>query len=345
MCTTCREFQEIEVPLNLDKKQITSELSRAKRAQSESESCTKPFYNKGLTKAKCAKRANRKAISRTQISILLSLDSPLKEQYERTLRCNEYLFKWKKPITNETKYTANYCGKRWCPVCGSKNTAEKISSYEHSFNEMIDPQFVTLTVPAVTVDKLKKTIRSMPKTFALCKDLMRKKGYYLTGIRKIESEWNEQKDTFNPHFHIIVDGIDNAIELVNQWLKHIDGSNPKAQSIIKADKGTLKELFKYTTKQVSGKRRMVFNAQAQDAIYRALNRVRTFQSFGNIKKRKPVVDPIEQDQPFKDWIKIDSYRWDVRRNNWYNTNNKPVFSVSIRPNTKAIIDIMNKGSG
>jgi hypothetical protein len=249
--------------------------------------------------------------------------------------------------TGKLKVTANYCGKRWCSTCSARKTAEMLSSYEHILDHMKDPQFVTLTIVAVTQEQLKAEVRRMAKTFARCKDSMRKKGFILYGIRKIESNYKITKGTFNPHYHLIIDGIDNAIELVREWMKHNKGTNRRAQKIKQADKGTLKELFKYTTKQVTGKRKKSFHAQAQDAIYRAFLGVRTFQTFGKIKKHKAKAEAIEQEKQEhgQEYILKDRFRWNYQRMNWLNDKGKPIHRVQIKASTKAIISIIEQGSG
>jgi hypothetical protein len=340
MCTTCKELDQIRGSLNLDKKQITSELV-------ETVSCTKPIIINALTQAQCAKRANRKAIDVAHINQLLKLDSPLFEQYQRTARCNDTFWVYSYTKTGKLKITANYCGKRWCTTCAARKTAELLSAYEHVLNHMNDPQFVTLTIVAVTQDQLKAAVRKMAKTFALCKDLMRKKGFNLYGIRKIECNYKITAGTFNPHFHLIIDGIDNAIELVKQWLKHNKGTKRTAQKIKAADQGTLKELFKYHTKQVQGKKIKAFRAQAQDAIYRAFSSVRTFQTFGNIRKSKVAQETIKQEkqEQGEDRVLVGRFRWHYQKMNWYDDQGKPIHRVQIRKSTKAIIATINQGSG
>jgi hypothetical protein len=249
--------------------------------------------------------------------------------------------------TGKLKVTANYCGKRWCSTCSARKTAEMLSSYEHVLDHMKDPQFVTLTIVAVTQAQLKAEVKRMAKTFALCKDSMRKKGFILYGIRKIECGFNSIKSTFNPHFHLIIDGLDNAIELVNEWLKHNKGTDPEAQNIRTANKGTLKELFKYTAKQVSGKRKKVFNPEAQDAIYRAFLGVRTFQTFGKIKKHKAAAEAIEQEKQEHGelYVRIDAFRWNKKRMNWINAKGKAIHPVQIKASTQNILAIIEQGSG
>lgn len=297
---------------------------------------------KPITLESCTKRAGRKAISKAQCTKLLQLDSPLREQYERSSRCNEILFLKQHIGTGKQKLTANYCGKRWCAVCSAKKTAEMISGYEHAFDEMLDPYFVTLTIVAVKEENLKQAIRQMPKTFAQCKDAMRKKGFSLYGIRKIESNYKPSAQTYNPHFHLIVDGRKEAIELVDQWYTRNDGVVYKAQEIKKADKNTLKELFKYTTKAVTGKDQKRFNAKAQDAIYRALLGVRTFQTFGSIKKKQRQIDPIEQEMSSDTWVTVKAYYWNQQQTNWktYQTG-ETLHPVTLRASTKAIIKIIS----
>ena len=171
---------------------------------------------------------------------------------------------------------------------------------------------------------------------------MHKKGFSLCGIRKIESNYNTSRKTFNPHFHLIVDGRKEAIELVDQWYTRNDGVVYTAQKIKKADKRTLKELFKYTTKAVTGKDQKRFNAKAQDAIYRALLGVRTFQTFGAIKKKQRQIDPIEQETSSDVWVTVKAYYWNQEQTNWktYQTG-ETLHPVKLRASTKAIVKIIS----
>jgi hypothetical protein len=315
--------------------EIAADLTK-KRASSEH------LDKKPITLESYTKRAGRKAISKAQVRKLLELDSPLKEQYERSDRCNEIIWEKQQICSGKKKVTANYCGKRWCAVCSSKKTAEMISGYEHAFEQFREPMSVTLTVVAVPAENLKQAIKQMLKTFASIKDVMRKKGIKLIGIRKIESNYNTSRKTFNPHFHLIIDGRKAAIELVDQWYTRNDGIVYKAQKITHADKGSLKELFKYVTKAVTGKDQKRFNAKAQDTIFRALLGIRTFQTFGSIKKKQRQIDPIEQEMNSDGWVTVKAYYWNQEQTNWktYQTGDV-LYPVKLRASTKAIIKIIS----
>ena len=127
------------------------------------------------------KRQVRKAISHSIAQKLYNLNSPLKNQYERSLNCGEHV-----KLLSDGSTQSWYCGKRWCTVCNAIKQAELIEGYLPALNEMAEPYLVTLTIPSVTSEKLKGTISDMPKTFARIKDTARKKGIKLSGIRKIE---------------------------------------------------------------------------------------------------------------------------------------------------------------
>jgi hypothetical protein len=315
--------------------EIAADLTK-KRASSEH------LDKKPITLESYTKRAGRKAISKAQVFKLLELDSPLKDQYERCDRCNEVVWEKQHVVSGKNKLFANYCNTRMCAVCSSKKTAEMIAGYEHAFEQFKEPMFVTLTMVAVPAESLKQAIKQMQKTFASIKDVMRKKGLKLIGIRKIESNYNARRKTFNPHFHLIIDGRKEAIELVDQWYMRNDGVVYKAQKIKHADKNTLKELFKYTTKAVTGKDQKRFNAKAQDTIYRALLGIRTFQAFGSIKKKPRQIDPIEQEMNSDGWVTVKTYYWNQEQTNWktYQTG-ESLYPVKLRASTKAIIKIIS----
>lgn len=295
------------------------------------------------------KRAERKAITSSQINHLLKLDSPLKNQYERTSRCSEILFLKEHQLTGQQKVTANYCGKRFCSVCSAIKTAEMMIGYYKPVSDLLDVHFVTLTVPAVKANRLKSEMKSMIKTFSKLKDSMRKSGQPLSGIRKIECNYNPEADTFNPHFHLIIESRINSVEIVDKWLKYNPAAVIEAQDIQKADDKTLKELFKYSVKSVIGKR---FNPEAQDNIYRALSGVRTFQNFGNVKKQAVTVDNLSDSEEHQieddslssgHWRTIDSFHWCSDSNNWISWNGEIIYQSTIRPKIREMLYHIKSG--
>jgi hypothetical protein len=289
----------------------------------------------------------RKAVTKEQIYPLLALNSTLVEAYERTSRCAEDILLQEHTVTKENRMISWYCGKRWCSVCSAQKTANLTKGYWHAIEAMQNPMFVTLTVVAVSEHELKHRIKSMSASITKIKDRMRKRGMPLNGIRKVESNVNVEAQTYNPHYHFVVDGEVEANMLREEWLKsHVDVSayhpsyefiaqsgelfhttiNPEAQQVKVADEGSLVELFKYVSKSIVGKR---FHAKEQDVINRAFLNVRAFQPFGNVRKASETSDIdindedaiLDEDSTLRgeyrtiarcSWIQGDTYLWVCR---------------------------------
>lgn len=313
----------------------------------KSELCEDYLDTLQITSELLNKRAERKAVTSSQINQLLKLDSPLKNQYERTSRCNEVIFLKEHTLTGEQKVTANYCGKRFCSVCSAIKTAEMINGYFTPISQMPDLHFITLTVKAVKAKQVKSKIREMIKTFTKLKDSMRKADRAISGIRKIECNYNPDADTFNPHFHLIISGRNQAIEIVDRWLSYNPDAVIEAQDISKADAQSLKELFKYSVKSVIGKK---FYPVAQDVIYRALSGVRTFQNFGDVQKSSVTVDNSELDVEYQiednealtgQWRTIDCFTWSHHSNTWINDYGEPLYISTIREKVHNMVTHIN----
>jgi hypothetical protein len=149
--------------------------------------------------------------------------------------------------------------------------------------ELVEPQFVTLTVPNVPAHKLRIMIKQMLKTCQDISQVMRKRrGIKLVGLRKLETTYAGERDDYHPHFHFIIEGREASKVFLTEWLARWPQATRKAQDIRPADDGALAELFKYFTK-VTGKTKRgdkrIF-LLALDNIMQATNGLRTFQPFG-----------------------------------------------------------------
>lgn len=292
------------------------------------------------------KRQVRKAVSYQIAEKLYELESPLKRQYERSLNCGQYV-----KLLSDGTYQSWYCGKRWCTVCSAIKQAELIEGYLPSLQAMGAPYLVTLTIPSVKAEALKGTIRTMPKVFAKIKDSARKKGFPISGIRKIECNYNQAADTFNPHYHILVNGEIEARYLHSEWLKRVQGTKSIAQDIQVADRVSLKELFKYQSKVIVGKK---FNAKATDTILQALNGIRTIQPFGTVKKARlkfdkdsgQVVTLSDTDKPVEsnsEAYTVDVYTWHPHYSVWLNDSGEPLLHTSLSEAHQDILKLIRDG--
>jgi hypothetical protein len=245
----------------------------------------------GSEKEFLRKRAKRKYFTQYLAGQLAMLESPLKKAYRNSLHCCSELKQ------HEDKITAKYCKNRWCMVCNSIRTAKNINGYEPEFKKLLDPQFLTLTVPNVKKDELRETIRCMKKTWqAVYKKFHRqcqKLKIKLVGVQKLECTYNAVEDTYHPHFHFIIDGKPIASAIHDEWLARFPSARRAAQDLRPADLNSMKEMFKYFTKVVttSGNTRRIY-IPAMDVIFQAMQGFRVFQPFG-IKAVNDEPDDLE----------------------------------------------------
>lgn len=102
---------------------------------------------------------------------------------------------------------SNSCNNRFCPIC-AKNKSVKdaiamkiISNYVKSLKRAFI--FVTLTAPNCKGEELKEEINKYNDAFKLM--FKRKEFAFIKGfVRKLEVTYNQEKDTYHPHFHILV---------------------------------------------------------------------------------------------------------------------------------------------
>lgn len=269
-----------------------------------------------------ANRARAKLITNTLVLRLVDVkDSPLTKSYWRSFHCANSIEQRGKTL--KTKY----CKNRWCMVCNRIRTAMLIKGYEPGLKELKEPQFVTLTFPNVGGHDLRKEIKGMYASFKRITDRLKKRGVKLRGIRKLECTHNPSRGNFNPHYHLLIEGLSNARAVVQEWLKEYPDASPKAQYIEAANDGTIMELMKYFTKILPSKKsratgKLEINAKALDTMFQAMQGVRVFQPFGISKHiseeieelEKKEYDVVEQEyaiwvweQDVADWLGFESY--------------------------------------
>jgi hypothetical protein len=124
----------------------------------------------------------------------------------------------------------------------------------------------------------------MLKTFRQIVDMARKRKTPFVGIRKLEVTYNDKRNDYHPHLHVLIEGKENAEMLRDGWLKRLPMASYEAQDIQKSEGNDLKEIFKYFTKIFSRDKETKevkrVNVAALDVVIRTLHGRRTFQSFG-----------------------------------------------------------------
>lgn len=160
---------------------------------------------------------------------------------------------------------------------------------------MQEPHFVTLTAPTISAEELPNRLKVMSQDFKRVQEVMKKRGTRLIGVRKIECTYNPESDKYHPHFHVLVEGYEEAETLRHEWLIRNPTASEKAQDVRQADSDTLIEVFKYTAKHCSKGRRSM-NAKSLHTIYKALRGIRTFQSLGGFGTALEVSEEGEEMQ-------------------------------------------------
>jgi len=293
------------------------------------------------TLAQLRKRAKAKAITNAICFKLVTLDSPLEKSYRNTLYCSDRLDQ------ANGKITTKYCKNRWCLVCNRIRTAKLINTYSDPMEKLQDPQLVTLTIPNMIGSDLPGSIAQMTKTFQKIKNTMRLRETPIVGIRKLEVTYNPKRKDFHPHFHLIIEGEDIALDIVNFWLKHFPLARESGQDIRRADMNAGKELFKYFTKlliKVDGK--TVFIPQAMDTIFRSMKGRRVFQAMG-MKREAENVEDIEDLKAIED-LELEtnlgddcSWFWQQDALDWVNIETGEILAgYNASSSIKNLIDII-----
>ena len=235
------------------------------------------------------KRAKPKHKS-TYIGLHLALanpNSPMVKRYWRQYRCSDLI--QLDQATGKTRTT--YCDTRTCQVCGRIRTAKMLNQYSPILDQTPDLYFVTLTHgPRVEGCELRDTIKRMLKTFGdaiknLKQNKRRAKGdSQIKCIRKLEITYCVYKKTHHPHIHAMIQGEQNAKDLLCYWMSHNPNCVIDGQDIRPAISGKYIELFKYITKTTTKDKQTGIEQmnpyKAMDEQVQALDRVRTFAVYG-----------------------------------------------------------------
>lgn len=279
---------------------------------------TKPDNFKEEQEKRLKKKAKKKYLSLgVAYHLYYETDSPLRKSYQHSMYCADVLT----PNKQQNKLTAKYCKNRWCPLCSSIRIAMLINGYGPQLKGLNEPYFVTLTAPTVPAEELPDRIALFGKSFTQIVNSHRGRKMKMKGIRKAECTVRP-KGLYHYHFHVIIDGKENAEFLVKRWLEIVPGALPQSQDLRPADEGSFIELFKYFTKLVAKDKRTgmreIVDYKRLDIIFQALRGKRTFQPFGGLKAVSEEIDEeeleasilISADSIFKwitdDWVNLET---------------------------------------
>lgn len=266
------------------------------------------------------KRARSKYYTHKVISpLLIDTSRKLFKQYKRAYFCGDVVQQ------ENNKFRSQYCNSRLCNVCNRIRTAKMMNGYGDQLKNLQDVQFLTLTVKAVKKSELRNRIVEMKNDFKRVRDVLRKRKTPLNGFMKLECNYNPETKTFNPHFHIVLDGESVGQTIIDLWLQCVNNKkcSRKAQDLRACDQQSLNELFKYQSKVLTKHetQRDIVNVhvEAINTILESTSFMKTFQPLGNIKKVNcEVVGEELIAQDMQDLPQYETENWVWHKTDWVN---------------------------
>lgn len=131
-------------------------------------------------------------------------------QMDLIRECNTFLsFVADKTLEKQKLHKSNLCKNRFCPVCAwrkARKDALGLSLMMQYIKQKEDKQFIflTLTTPNVTVEYLESEIKNYNKAFKKMIERKKVKSIIKGYVRKLEITYNQKRDDYNPHFHVLI---------------------------------------------------------------------------------------------------------------------------------------------
>jgi hypothetical protein len=209
-----------------------------------------------------------------------------------------------------------------------------------------DAHFTTLTIRSIPASRLPRLINKMNEGFQRIKDRHRKRGQrgngvQFVGIKSLECNFNPEKKTYNPHFHIIFKTKEMADTFKNEWLKlwterWAMSYAQKTTRIYNSEKALI-ETVKYGSKiftepdlkkkaQNNSANKILYVA-ALDTIFMAMKGHRIFERFGfNLpKKQKTKGVNLTILENYKEWL------FNIQKSDWENPESEELLTGYITP--------------
>lgn len=230
---------------------------------------------------------------------------------------------------NYKKIAGNSCKNRFCPICSYSRACKNAlhiklmldylqQEYEYEF------LFLTLTVPNCSGEELRETIKYMNSAFKLMFKYKRISSICNGYIKKLELTYNEIRDDYHPHFHVLI-AVNKSYfsdtryyishtEFLNLWKKAMKNSSITQVNVKKAKKETVAlELAKYISKDSN----YLYSPEVFKNIYNGLRYLKEFSYSGAFKDARELLKNGSLDK-FKDidninWYWFISHTWDKEK--------------------------------
>jgi hypothetical protein len=298
------------------------------------------------------KRARAKYFAIAFILRMVDLDSPLRTSYWNSYHCCNNV-----GLKESGETTSLYCDARWCLVCNRIRSAKMINAYLPVLEGWQDKHFVTLTIPNIPACGLSDAIKTMQAEFRRIKDTLYKQSRRnrredkLVGLRKLECTYNISREDYHPHYHAIIEGEQNASDLLSEWLRRFPDARDIAQDVRKADDRSVREMFKYFTKLIAkaaGGQSLILPEQL-DVMFRVLRGKRTFQNFGFTKPKETEEvsdEAMEMAEQIEQETIVEVYQWKQELHDWVGRNTgEKLTGYKPAAKWKRFVESIEKGAG
>ncbi len=206
-------------------------------------------------------------------------------QMDLIRECNTFLsFVADKTLEKQKLHKSNLCKNRFCPVCAwrkARKDALGLSLMMQYIKQKEDKQFIflTLTTPNVTVEHLESEIKNYNKAFKKMIERKKVKSIIKGYVRKLEITYNQKRDDYNPHFHVLI-AVNKSYfkdtkayisqkEWLEMWRDVTGNSEITQVHIQKVKQNNNKELYEMA--KFSGKDNdYLINQKVFDAFYKSL---------------------------------------------------------------------------
>ncbi|UXV43760.1 protein rep [Staphylococcus simulans] len=124
--------------------------------------------------------------------------------------CNTFLsFVADKTLQKKKLYKSNLCKNRFCPVCAWRKARKDALGLSLMMQyikqeEQKEFLFLTLTTPNVKSDDLESEIKHYNQSFRRLSNRKKFKSIAKGYVRKLEVTYNQKRDDYNPHFHVLI---------------------------------------------------------------------------------------------------------------------------------------------
>lgn len=203
-------------------------------------------------------------------------------------------------LEKKKQHKGNSCKNRFCPICAwkkSRKDALALSVMMAYLKQEKEKEFIflTLTAPNVSADELNEEIKHYNHSFKKLMERKKVKAIVKGYVRKLEITYNEERDDYHPHFHVLIAVNKSYFTQTSQYITHArwlelwqqvtknplvtqvdvrkvkNGRNDKVYEIAKysakdSEYLVRQDVFEVFYKALKGKRLIVYSGLFKDAM-------------------------------------------------------------------------------